>query len=390
MDARLFPDGKTVHLPSNNQPLARYDEARAEIEARGGAAASVPAERKSKSFLAFLFGGGEEDEDAGVVAAPPNARKQWASLAPRGAQSARADADEEGAAAPPAEKPGRRGRVEKIAEAESNLPRGETTLSPGPSESKTDRNAAAPLPPAREDRSAPLAVAALEPAAGEAKLVADLPLPPRRPIGLLAWAAPLPPTRPTELASLAAGVAGAAPFPAAGQIAAASANALKARGTNAGGAIASLIDVTGTTPLANEAGLRGSTPVEASAAKPEPLLAYAPGAAAPASGKDAPAETPASARIAAATKPPLAKPAAIQRAEFVPARLDRSNFHAMTAAIPTSRMAAGSVLGSTLSGPRSAARAEPNLFVAAPETNYASAFAAKANVLPTDRFVSGR
>ncbi|MBM3642503.1 MAG: DUF882 domain-containing protein, partial [Alphaproteobacteria bacterium] len=28
---RLFPDGKTVHLPTNNQPLARYEEARAEI-----------------------------------------------------------------------------------------------------------------------------------------------------------------------------------------------------------------------------------------------------------------------------------------------------------------------------------------------------------------------
>jgi hypothetical protein len=33
--ASLFPDGKTVHLPTNGQPLARYDEARAELEGRG-------------------------------------------------------------------------------------------------------------------------------------------------------------------------------------------------------------------------------------------------------------------------------------------------------------------------------------------------------------------
>ncbi len=43
---RLFPDGKTVHLPTNGQPLARYEEARAEIEARGdGAYVTAPALR---------------------------------------------------------------------------------------------------------------------------------------------------------------------------------------------------------------------------------------------------------------------------------------------------------------------------------------------------------
>ena len=35
---RLFPDGKTVHLPTNGQPLPGYEEARAEIEARGDGA----------------------------------------------------------------------------------------------------------------------------------------------------------------------------------------------------------------------------------------------------------------------------------------------------------------------------------------------------------------
>ena len=34
--ARLFPDGKTVFIPSDGQPMPGYELARAEIEARGG------------------------------------------------------------------------------------------------------------------------------------------------------------------------------------------------------------------------------------------------------------------------------------------------------------------------------------------------------------------
>src|SRR5208283_5515798 len=56
---RLFPDGKTVHLPSNGQPLARYEEAKAEIEARNnGAVVVAPRKSSSGGFFAFLFGGG--------------------------------------------------------------------------------------------------------------------------------------------------------------------------------------------------------------------------------------------------------------------------------------------------------------------------------------------
>ncbi|HEY8580786.1 MAG TPA: DUF882 domain-containing protein, partial [Beijerinckiaceae bacterium] len=59
--ARLFPDGKTVHLPSNGQPLARYEEARAELAARGEGAPTL-AQVRSKGFFATLFGWEEEDE----------------------------------------------------------------------------------------------------------------------------------------------------------------------------------------------------------------------------------------------------------------------------------------------------------------------------------------
>jgi hypothetical protein len=37
----LFPDGKTVHLPNRGPPLARYEEARAELLARGATVRSV-------------------------------------------------------------------------------------------------------------------------------------------------------------------------------------------------------------------------------------------------------------------------------------------------------------------------------------------------------------
>lgn len=389
---RLFPDGKTVHLPTNNQPLARYDEARAEIEAHGGAYA--PVERKSKSFLAFLFGGGDEDEDSGVVAPPPsNARKQWASLAPRGSRSAgvAADAEEEGAAAAPAERPGRRkgsaARLERIAEAERNLPRGETTLTPA----AEARNAPAERR-GEGERLALLAPAAPEPAANDdsppEKIAVEPPLPPRRPANLLALDAPLPPARPIELASLADAVAVFSAPRSVGLPAPASAVALDVRRSRAGAAIAGLIDVTGATPLTSpaEAGLRGSTSTEPNKPRPEPLLAYAPAASQPNAAPPAP---PASPRLPTATRPPTAKPAVL-RADILPARLDRSNFRAMTATAPTSRMAAGSVLGSTISAPRSAARAEPNLFAARPENSYISAFAPKADVLPTDRFVAVR
>ena len=61
--ARLFPDGKTVHVPSNGQPLSGYDQALAEIEAGGGSAyaSAYVTGQKSKGLFSFLFGGGEDE-----------------------------------------------------------------------------------------------------------------------------------------------------------------------------------------------------------------------------------------------------------------------------------------------------------------------------------------
>ncbi len=75
--ARLFPDGRTVHLPADGRPLAGYESARAEILARGGSVMGVSQaiaaadEEDSPNvvgqFFAMLFGGSKP------AAAPPPA-----------------------------------------------------------------------------------------------------------------------------------------------------------------------------------------------------------------------------------------------------------------------------------------------------------------------------
>ncbi len=62
--ARLFPDGKTVFIPSDGVPLSGYQQAAAEIEARGGAVYAGSTEAGGgKSLLAMLFGGGEDEAE---------------------------------------------------------------------------------------------------------------------------------------------------------------------------------------------------------------------------------------------------------------------------------------------------------------------------------------
>ena len=180
--ARLFPDGKTVHLPTNGQPLARYDEARAELDAGG----SIPtmAQVKSKGFFEMLFGGGEEEET--VAAAPRGGPRSRVATYMENRNQAKTQQP-----APPAEEP-RRSPV--IEQAQRNLPQGETYLSPTPM-------ASVPLPLARPTSASaepPRQMAAMDPRAS------DAPLPTRRPsdlpLGLVAALnVPLPPARPPEL-----------------------------------------------------------------------------------------------------------------------------------------------------------------------------------------------
>jgi uncharacterized protein YcbK (DUF882 family) len=98
---RVFPDGKTVHVPSDGHPLAGYAVALAEIERRGGSASLAEASAAGadgdgvsfwpKRFLAKLFGFHDQEEDADqadaraapvTTPAPAAAKPQLASVIP--------------------------------------------------------------------------------------------------------------------------------------------------------------------------------------------------------------------------------------------------------------------------------------------------------------------
>src|SRR4029077_17003494 len=80
--ARVFPDGRTVHLPSNGGPLKGYELARADIEKRGSGDDAATVGKKPSLFASLFRGGKSIDEDdegsapvkpatAPVVAAAP-------------------------------------------------------------------------------------------------------------------------------------------------------------------------------------------------------------------------------------------------------------------------------------------------------------------------------
>lgn len=75
--SKLFPDGKTLHLPPDGKPLPGYQVALAEYKKRGGAIVSTgggndsSSSKRSGGLLAALFGGGDEDEVPEAIAAAP-------------------------------------------------------------------------------------------------------------------------------------------------------------------------------------------------------------------------------------------------------------------------------------------------------------------------------
>jgi uncharacterized protein YcbK (DUF882 family) len=397
---RLFPDGKTVHLPSNGQPLARYEEAKAEIEARNNGAVVMAPRKSSGGFFAFLFGGGEDEGEDAAPAPAPSTRKQWAELAPRNSRAAKvaaAETDEEGGGEAPAETR----RSAAIAKAQANLPRGETVMTAAPDDKPSqppprEKTVAvnAPLPPERPaslDKPNPIEppsaadkrLASAEPedagkflrgdlaeqareleSAADAPTLSNAPFPPRRPRDLVAGLdAPLPPTRPMELAFAAS----ENPSPAAADVPLPPSRPKSlgaAERGRAGNALATLIDVTESVdggPGATPAGMRG-TDAE--------MLAYAP---------------PAPVREETAAGKPAAK-AGAPRASFVPARLDHSNFQAMTQTTPASKTSTGSVLGASIGAVRSAARVAESNMLTSQNGGAATRFSNQISAPATDKF----
>ncbi|MCJ2142063.1 DUF882 domain-containing protein [Methylobacterium sp. E-066] len=194
--ARLFPDGKTVHLASDNRPFARYEEAKAEILARGGTVAGLTTQMASGEeedgpglfgFLASLFGGGSSAPEP--AAAPPPA---------------------------PVAKRGRQAPVVAVASADPQDPVGTRAALAyaAPTADDTLRNTLGRSDPAKDGK--PVDARALltvdKPAAEDAVAAVIAPLPPRRPSDFNAVAAaaismPLPPPRPVQFASLDGGMA---------------------------------------------------------------------------------------------------------------------------------------------------------------------------------------
>ena len=83
--ARVFPDGKTVHIPTDGQPLRNYSLALAEIHRRGEhAAGEQTAEAPRRNFLAKLLGIGrqQDDEDEAESRGEPPAPEQRVASAP--------------------------------------------------------------------------------------------------------------------------------------------------------------------------------------------------------------------------------------------------------------------------------------------------------------------
>ena len=351
--ARLFPDGKTVHLAADGRTLARYDEARAEIEATGGIAQDAP--RSGKGFFAFLFGGGrDEEDDTGTEAPAP--RRGWAGNRTQVGATPSRGASVQAASAGP-EDGGRnlfvaqayRGETRPIQEAERNLPRGDTYMSSQPAAGASEAKSAALEP--KEPVITPSEAA--------------LPMPPRRPGELTTASIPLPPTRPVRLATVIA-------TPAPRAVAAYAADT----SLDGSAAIRGLINAT----QGGQEPRKALPDVIESAAKSDKApaqvmaLAYAPAGGA----------TP-GLRAVALGRPYLSKQA-IGHAAFVAARLDRSNFRALTGSRSVSRMTTQSVLGPAVAAPRAAARAEVDLFAAIPAAGYVTGFGRIATELPTDAF----
>lgn len=382
--ARLFPDGKTVHLPSNGQPLPGYDLALAEIEQRGGTAyaSAYVTSQRSRGLFAFLFGSGEEDEEEVVT---PQRGRRGQQVASRGRDDGRtvmaysapsnAGADDAGSktffsgriAVAPDPAPVRT----PVQRAMTDLPRGETVMTAAPEPAPV----AAPAPP---PAAAPVATAALAPApkADEQKLVptppqkpaeiaraeedeparpdvklAAVPLPPPRPASALMTEqafsnVPLPPTRPVELTALRPAVAPQQPQP--------SVPMPPVRSASVAAPLPPVIT-------------QGAAPaVQANVSAYAPVQTAATAAAQPAASAQPRMERPAAA--AARDLPRAPAP------DLVAARIDRSNFRALTGKAPAARTTTQSALAPTVAPVRQASRMDVASLVMRSSVDVVSSF----------------
>ena len=211
---RLFPDGKTVFIPSDGQPMPGYDLAKAEIEQRGG---EIQTASGGGGLFAWLFGsrgGGADDaEESGGGETVVGSSGRGGRSGGAGVQIADAG-------------------PEAVEKAKLNLPTGRAYAS-APEPAPSQQAAPAPKPqPEAAPAPQPAVVAALEQpkvesdaepdsavqVTGPVPALALAPLPPRRPSArelLLASLSdlPLPPVRPAEFIVAEGSPAAGGPLP---------------------------------------------------------------------------------------------------------------------------------------------------------------------------------
>ncbi len=373
---RLFPDGKTVHIPSNGQPLARYEEARAEIEANGGIAPTYE-QPQSKGFFAWLFGGGNTEDDAEEVAAASSSRAP-ATRAPKHGTPAASPSNSD---------------TSFVASANPSAPQ---TLA-----ERYGVRHDTPVPSPAAPVAAPQQVASLAPTpirkptdVDTASLDADsspygsvLPVPPRRPSELMAMAAvPLPPARPTPVASFAA------ISPADMTATIAPEGTKKPQTAAKPDVLATLISTS--EPSDPHASPLSHAPLPAvitqgpDGSKPAPanVLAYAATTATPVA--DATASSSLVAPMPGLRSAALNKTGAPVRNshQIVSARLDGSNFRSLTSDAAAVQTPTQSVLGASLYGLRAAAKVQPGTLSKNLSANYVARFASAATDLDTAHF----
>ena len=393
--ARLFPDGKTVHIPSNGQPLPGYEMARAELESRGDNFNYPTAgEVKSKGFFAWLFGGSDDDGDGEAArdggsprdSAPAPRRRgatQVAATDPVPVGSTSSDGviannkdagvhlfsffDSKPDAAPPAapapapvaaNRRGARGRtqVASLPPAQPTEAEAQQTLALEMQKQEQARTAQAQAQVQAASQAQAAAALSQQQAAAAAQAATDasaaaVPLHPL-PGTVLATAGrsdtPLPPRRPTELASLGP----AAPVPPARPEDTARSDHAPTPGLPRPVAALSPPTRTGLPPAITQG--FGQAP-------PPRILAFAPPAA-------------------------PAVPLPVARPQLVAARLDRSNFRSLTGATPAERQVPRAGMGSAVAALRPAAQASVGAISADTGSVPRRGFGAKATDLSTDRF----
>jgi uncharacterized protein YcbK (DUF882 family) len=371
--ARLFPDGKTVHLASNGKALPRYEEARAELGARGSIAVAMAAPNPT-GFFSWLFGGGRDAvEDSETVRPAPTrrGRVQAAALARRGAARPASDdvaADIGSGAAQDRPKAPRTG--------ESVV----ASLEPGPSPevasqaTKTSLASFAPVPVARP-KFEQVPKAELDSAEDRSTWIdsAAAPLPPPRPHGLSVIArvfveVPQPPRRPEKEIRVASLVA----LPSVDQAATPKATSNDvAPSQTAKASAAEPISRATTLPVVITQGSSDQAKV------PAQVLAYAPTTF----FVDARSDVP-DAAVRSASRKPVPAP----QTPTVPGRLDRSNFHSLTGGVATANQVSRSVLGPSVAGLRQAARVTSDILSPVPSIGYVATFGTSAGDLDSSSF----